>query len=100
MQAAKPEALEDVEIEIREIVHVLQPPGLVGRAETRMLGNEHVEALRELLHERQDRRRAARPVQVEERLAGAAAAEVEPATVDLDETLAECHDAGSGSASS
>src|SRR2546427_11732063 len=74
--------------------HVLQPLGLVRCAETRMLGNEHVEALRELLHERQDRRRTARPVQVEERLAGAAAAEVDPATVDLDETLAECHDAG------
>jgi len=48
----------------------------------------------ELLHERQDRWRSVRPVQIEERLARPAAAEVDPATVDLDETLAECHDAG------
>src|SRR6058998_2516782 len=100
MHAAKLEALEKVEIKIREIVHILEPPGLVGCAETRMLGNEHVEALRELLHERQDRRRPARPVEVEERLARAAAAQVEPAAVDLDETLAECHHAGSAAAGS
>jgi hypothetical protein len=57
-----------------------------------MLRNEHVEALRQLLHERQDRRRPASPVEIEERLTRTPAAEVDPATVDLDETLAECHD--------
>ena len=84
--------LEDVEIEIREVVNVLEPLRLPGCAETRMLGNEHVEALRELLHEGQDRGHAVRPVQIEERLARAAAAQVDPATVDLDETLGECHE--------
>ncbi len=45
----------------------------------------------ELLHERHDHRRPARAVQVEERGARAAAAEVHPAAVDLDELLAEGH---------
>jgi len=39
-------------------------------------------------------------VQIKERLARPAAAEVDPAAVDLDETLAECHDAGSTAAGS
>ena len=64
---------------------VLEPLRLVRLAVARMLGHQHVEALGELLQEGQDRRRAARAVQEEQRLALAGAAQVRLAAVQLDE---------------
>src|SRR6185503_17535695 len=82
---------QEIQIEVGDVVNVLQPCRLVGLAPPRMLGHQHVEALRELLHERHDRRRAARAVQEEQRLAFSGAAQVRPAAVDLDEGIAEAH---------
>src|SRR6185503_15974509 len=91
VHAAKVEALEKIEVKIRQIVDVLEPLGLVGCAETRVLGDEHIEVLGELLHERHDRRRPVRPVQIKEGLARSTAAEVDPATAGFGETLRERH---------
>src|SRR5262245_59083868 len=68
---------------------VLQPVRLFRLAVAGMLGHEHVEALGELFHEGLDHRRAARAVQVQERLALAAAPQVSAAAFDGDELVAE-----------
>src|SRR5437763_5313535 len=57
-----------------------------------MLGHQHVEALRQLLHERHDHRGAARAVEEEKRLPRSAAPQVGSATVDLGKALLEGHD--------
>src|ERR671933_87899 len=56
-----------------------------------MLGNEHIEACGKLLHERHDDRGAACAVQVKKRRARAAAAQVSPASVELNEVVREVH---------
>src|SRR6185295_1400376 len=85
------EALQEIQIKIGEVVDVVEPLGLVREAVPRVLGHQDVEAQRELLHERQDRRRAARAVQEDKRRSGTAAPQAGPAAVDLHKAWVEAH---------
>jgi hypothetical protein len=91
MHAGEPELLDGIEIEIGDVGNVVDPGRHLGCAETGVVGDDHVEALRQGVQDGRPFRQPVGAVQVQEWPARAAAREAELATVEIDRVPDECH---------
>ena len=87
----------EVEVVISQIVNVFEPVGLVGLAETWMLGNPDIEPLRELQHERLDAAYTIGTMEIEKGRTLAAAQQPGFTAVNLNEAFDKTHPGSSGS---
>ena len=87
MDAIEIERIEEIEIEQREIVHVVEPFRMVRQAVGRMIGHQEIERVRKALEGRNPAGNAARAVQEENRFARPAAAQMDLAAPDVELAL-------------
>ena len=82
---------DGVEVEIGEVGNVIDEIRHFGRAKTRMVGRDDVEALGEAIEQSGPFGEPVGAVQIKQRLALAAPAQREPGAVDVDRRGGECH---------